>query len=1079
MELSAVGDRVFAAECILKHRRKKGKSEYLVKWKGWSSKHNTWEPEDNILDKRLIEQFEEDDLKTGRGKQKKRGRPPTKRAIAPTTKSRNSRASSSKRLRLLGSSVKRKNVSSSEEEDSEAVTSEEEEEEEEEEEIEEESEEEQPPPEKKPTSNNSKSSTRPPASSVVPKKSSDLPSTSKPVLLPAPAPQNKNKGEALEREELRAGILEEKGKIGVTISSSKFQIYIIANELQIYIIAEEFQIYIIANEFQIYITAEEFQIYIIANEFQIYIIAEEFQINIIADEFQIYIIANELQIYIIAEEFQIYIIANEFQIYIIANEFQIYITAEEFQIYIIANEFQIYIIAEEFQIYIIADEFQLHIIPGLALFPFQIPGLKNYGSKSPQTSPSATTLKIVPPSPSSVSLSTSPQSPTKISISISKKPSPGSASEQLVVGSKGSAPSVPPPLLSITPVPSKQAPPAAAHHHHHHHNKHGTKQKEKEESAAKKQSEAEQSSTGKRVPPLAAPSSLLPPAAPLVTATTQEIEEVVLVTPPSQYWAQRAPRVNDITVTDVTTGDVTVTIRECKSRQGFFHDTPAIPPVKAEKPPANKTGDAPTPKAPSATCSSSNYYVVHPTASFRTSCWALKGKQVIPFLLSDIGEGIREVVVKEWFIKEGQQVRQFDPLCEVQSDKASVTITSRYDGIIKKIHHEIDATAFVGKPLVDIEVNEDEKITPGESPSKQVTVDKAVKLTSDSDFDRVELPRSAAPSPAPATLHTSPPIPPALPYVSDAVKLSKYNGGGKVLTTPAVRRIAIENQVNLLEVKGTGREGRILKEDVMKFIEARKKSVPSSITRQPPPAAAATYTPPTPSTKIEPIRGYARAMTRAMQSSLEIPHFGYYDEVDVTELMSLREDLKKIAQERGIRFSYMPIMIKAASLALRQFPILNSSLDETCENIVFKGSHNIGLAMDTPQGLVVPNIKDVQNLSVWEVAAEIMRFQGLGSRNAFGPRELMGGTFTLSNIGTIGGTYARPVIVPPEVAIGAIGRIQKLPRFDANGQVSAHNILHISWSADHRIIDGATMARFSNLWKSYLERPSLMLLDLK
>jgi len=175
----------------------------------------------------------------------------------------------------------------------------------------------------------------------------------------------------------------------------------------------------------------------------------------------------------------------------------------------------------------------------------------------------------------------------------------------------------------------------------------------------------------------------------------------------------------------------------------------------------------------------------------------------------------------------------------------------------------------------------------------------------------------------------------------------------------------------------------------------------------------------------------------------------------------------------------MPMFIKATSMALLHFPILNSSVDLDCENITFKGSHNIGVAMDTQQGLLVPNVKNVQNKSIFDIAVELNRLHQQGLTGKLTPDDLTGGTFTLSNIGSIGGTYAKPVIMPPEVAIGAIGRIQEVPKFDENDNVYKAHIVNISWSADHRVIEGATMARFSNLWKSYLENPASMLMDLR
>jgi len=172
----------------------------------------------------------------------------------------------------------------------------------------------------------------------------------------------------------------------------------------------------------------------------------------------------------------------------------------------------------------------------------------------------------------------------------------------------------------------------------------------------------------------------------------------------------------------------------------------------------------------------------------------------------------------------------------------------------------------------------------------------------------------------------------------------------------------------------------------------------------------------------------------------------------------------------------MPLLIKAASLALKEFPMLNAHYDDKANILIHKGAHNIGVAVDSPNGLVVPNIKNVQNLSLLEIAQELNRLQEAALKSNVNKEDLVGGTFTFSNIGTIAGTYASPVLVLPEVVIGAIGKIQRLPRFDENDKVIPVNIMNISWSADHRVVDGATMASFSNLWKQFLENPHSMLL---
>ena len=211
-------------------------------------------------------------------------------------------------------------------------------------------------------------------------------------------------------------------------------------------------------------------------------------------------------------------------------------------------------------------------------------------------------------------------------------------------------------------------------------------------------------------------------------------------------------------------------------------------------------------------------------------------------------------------------------------------------------------------------------------------------------------------------------------------------------------------------------------------------------------------------------------MLQSMTQSLTIPHFGYCDEIEMTKAMEFRRQLNS----EETKVTMMPILLKAASLALKKYPLLNSSLSECQTQLVQHASHNMGFAMDTPRGLLVPVIRDVQNLSILEIASEMERLQQLGQSSKLSGEDLSDCTFSLSNIGSIGGTYASPVIAPPQVAIGALGRIQKLPRFDQDDNVITARVMQVSWAADHRIIDGATMARFSNLMKDYLEEPAVM-----
>lgn len=444
------------------------------------------------------------------------------------------------------------------------------------------------------------------------------------------------------------------------------------------------------------------------------------------------------------------------------------------------------------------------------------------------------------------------------------------------------------------------------------------------------------------------------------------------------------------------------------------------------------------------------------------SAWQLKR---VAFNLSDIGEGIREVIVKEWFVKEGDVVEQFDNLCEVQSDKASVTITSRYDGKILKLHHAIDETALVGKALIDFEVDDSLGAETQPKSEQQSIAESASSLSSDSS--------------------------------SDSSKISSSSSGGgdddsektrtnRVLATPAVRRIAGENNVSLTDVKPSGRDGRVLKSDILEHLNlipptsdsnrAKQISQRSKPTVIAPPATSAAPDA-TAEDRIEKLKDVRKIMFKTMTQSLRIPHFTYSDEVNITRLIAVRNNLKGELEASGVKLTFMPFFIKAASLALTKYPILNSSVCEETESIVYKSAHNISVAIATDKGLVVPNIKNCLRKSIVDIARDLNGLQQRGQQGQLTPDDFANGTFSLSNIGVVGGTYTKPCIVPPQVAIGAIGTTQIVPRFDANDAITKAHLIHVSWSGDHRVIDGVTMAGFSNEWKQYIEQPERFILQ--
>ncbi|CAM9089893.1 unnamed protein product, partial [Ectocarpus sp. 12 AP-2014] len=486
------------------------------------------------------------------------------------------------------------------------------------------------------------------------------------------------------------------------------------------------------------------------------------------------------------------------------------------------------------------------------------------------------------------------------------------------------------------------------------------------------------------------------------------------------------------------------------------------------------------------------------------------------FRLTDIGEGILEVEVLQWFVAPGDSVSQFDKLCEVQSDKANVEITSRYDGVVRNVHWNVGDMVQTGAVLVDIE--ERATFSAGSSTPRQSYLSSA---------ENTGVPHLSVPS--------SPHPPVAPPALAETVTpestggTSFGNGGGvrdlegsgparrQVLATPAVRRLCREMSIDLAvePIPGTGPGGRLLKGDVLAHASATAKTAASGGPTNGEMGTAARETnlqeqqqqrrrwrrrqgegvEVTAETEeggeqqrsrreakeavAVPIKGVQRAMMEAMRKALEVPHMTFCDEVNADRLGKLRSDLKEAAERRGARLSYLPLIVKATSMALTAFPTLNASLSDDEKFLLQHPGHNIGVAMDTEKGLLVPCIANVEEMSVLDIAEELNTLQRLGAAGKLGEEKLAGTTFTLSNIGSIGGTYASPVILHPQVCIGALGRMQRVPRFDAvdTDKVVASKVIPVSWSADHRVVDGGTLARFSNTWKAYLENPALMLAD--
>jgi 2-oxoisovalerate dehydrogenase E2 component (dihydrolipoyl transacylase) len=410
------------------------------------------------------------------------------------------------------------------------------------------------------------------------------------------------------------------------------------------------------------------------------------------------------------------------------------------------------------------------------------------------------------------------------------------------------------------------------------------------------------------------------------------------------------------------------------------------------------------------------------------------------FILPDIGEGIVECELVEWLVAEGDIIEEDQAVADVMTDKALVQIPAMYSGKVVKLYYAKGDIAKVHSPLFAIERTADVGASIAEVKTETV-IEKPVQ----------------APEVVSAPVNSN---------VANKVI------NEKALASPAVRRVARELGVNIHQVPGSGKKGRVYKEDVIAFNDNGAVRINEAPVSQ----NVATPAPSLGGTRVEPIRGIKAVMAKAMVNSVSsIPHFTYCEEIDMTELIALRSQLKEKYAKQDIKLTMMPFFMKAMSLALKEFPVINSQVNDDCTELTYFDDHNIGMAVDSKVGLLVPNVKRVQTKSIIDLAQDITRLTNDARSGRVSQDDLKGGTISISNIGAIGGTVATPIINKPEVAIVALGKLQKLPRFDEAGNVVARSIMQVSWSGDHRVIDGGSIARFSNLWKSYLEDPSTML----
>lgn len=436
------------------------------------------------------------------------------------------------------------------------------------------------------------------------------------------------------------------------------------------------------------------------------------------------------------------------------------------------------------------------------------------------------------------------------------------------------------------------------------------------------------------------------------------------------------------------------------------------------------------------------------------------------FKLPDIGEGMHEGEIQRWLVQAGQRVTADTPLVEVQTDKVTAELTVPVGGVVEKLCVQEGTVVPVGTVLAVL------------------NTDAAGSL-----------PEGAASASQPAA---KPP--------------SAAGTGQRALATPHVRALARKLGLNIDEIPGTGRAGRVTEADVQHFAAVTQsrshvadattpiaaqagasRTCPAAFAQPGPQAKPAIPVPATApgsvaadaaralSEPVEevPLRGIRRRIAEHMVRSVQtIPHVTHVDEMEMEALDALRKRLQPMAQARGVKLTFLPFFIKALTVALREFPYLNASLDDAGERILLKRYYHIGVAVDTEEGLIVPKVKNADQKSLFDIAAEVTDLAARARAGRLALQEVSGGTFTVSNVGPIGGLHATPIINHPEAAILGLHKME--PRAVVrNGELAIRKMMYISLSFDHRIIDGAMAVRFTNRLKSLVEQPEALWAELR
>lgn len=453
--------------------------------------------------------------------------------------------------------------------------------------------------------------------------------------------------------------------------------------------------------------------------------------------------------------------------------------------------------------------------------------------------------------------------------------------------------------------------------------------------------------------------------------------------------------------------------------------------------------------------------------------------------LPNLGDGIKSGDILEVLVSEGDTIKKDQGIAEVETDKASVEVPSSHAGKVTKVHIKQGDTVEIGGVLVTLEVSEGaSKETKEDKPAPKKEEKKPEPKAEEKPAPKAEEKPASKPAPEKKSEPKPEPKQPAAeksakaapaPAPASTATVDEDYDGEDVAAGPAVRRFAREVGVNLRQVAGTGPNGRITRDDVLNAVRQSSQARPAASSG----AASAksgesdAWGP----VRVERLSKIRKTIANKMHESwTTCPRVTNFDDADITELEKIRQASKDDYAKAGIKLTTLPFIVKALAMALKNHPTINASIDMEAEQIVYKEYVNIGIAVDSERGLVVPSLRGVDHLSIPDIARGIATLADKVRDQNFGVDDLRGSTFTISNLGAIGGTYSTPIINYPEVAILLVGRARKLPVVVEGDKLEVRLMMPLSLSYDHRLVDGGAAARFLNEVIGYLKAPGRLLL---